>query len=175
MCSYQGRVRRSASTRRKISSITARPPTLPFWTFFFSRACGANRIIQNDAREFLARLLETESTPVQSDILDRVQETRARLEEEIRKLSHEVSQIAEPALVCARKVKEDGEPAVQTEIASSGPLATRSDCPPRSCTAPCRTTVLAKQSIAIVGEFRASPNRYLVSASPGLAGKAVPA
>ena len=35
---------------------------------------------------------------------------------EIRKLLHEVSRIAEEALVRARKVKEEGEPAVETEV-----------------------------------------------------------
>ncbi|MFZ0761505.1 MAG: dynamin family protein [Candidatus Sulfotelmatobacter sp.] len=77
---------------------------------------GANRVIQNDAQQFLARLLKTNSTRVQSDILDRVQESRSRLEVEIRKLLHEVSRIAEQALARARKVKQDGEPAVQAEF-----------------------------------------------------------
>lgn len=78
---------------------------------------GARKLIQNDAREFLIRLIETNSTRVQSDILNRVQESRGRLEVEIRKLLHEVSRIAEEALVRARKVKEEGEPAVRTELA----------------------------------------------------------
>ncbi len=77
---------------------------------------GAHKVIQNDARRFLERLLETNSTRVQSDILDRVQESRGRLEVEIRKLLHEVSRIAEQALVRARRVKEDGGPAVQAEL-----------------------------------------------------------
>ncbi|MGC2248446.1 MAG: dynamin family protein [Terriglobales bacterium] len=77
---------------------------------------GANRVIQNDALQFLKRLLETNSTRVQSDILDRVQESRSRLEVEIRKLLHEVSRIAEQALARARKVKDEGEPAVQAEL-----------------------------------------------------------
>jgi ribosome biogenesis GTPase A len=77
---------------------------------------GAKVVIKNDARRFLERLLETNSTRVQSDILDRVQESRGRLEVEIRKLLHEVSRIAEEALVRARRVKEEGEPAVQAEL-----------------------------------------------------------
>jgi len=77
---------------------------------------GARKMIQNDGREFLVKLLETNSTRVQSDILDRVQESRGRLEVEIRKLLHEVSRIAEEALVRARKLKEEGEPAVQAEL-----------------------------------------------------------
>ena len=77
---------------------------------------GARWIIRNEAEEFLTRLLETNSTRVQSDVLSRVQESRGKLEAEIRKLLHEVSRIAEQALVRARKVKEDGDPAVQAEL-----------------------------------------------------------
>ena len=77
---------------------------------------GARKVIQNDAREFLVRLIETNSTHVQRDILDRVQESRGRLEVEIRKLLNEVSRIAEEALVRARKVKDEGEPAVEVEL-----------------------------------------------------------
>jgi peptidoglycan hydrolase CwlO-like protein len=53
---------------------------------------------------------------VQSDILNRVQESRARLETEIRKLLHQVSRIAEQALARAKKVREEGAPAVQTAL-----------------------------------------------------------
>jgi ribosome biogenesis GTPase A len=77
---------------------------------------GARKLIQNDAREFLLRLIETNSTRVQSDILNRARESRGRLEVEIRKLLHEVGRIAEEALVRARKVKEEGEPAVEAEL-----------------------------------------------------------
>ena len=77
---------------------------------------GARWIIRNEARSFLTRLLETNSTRVQSDVLNRIQESRGRLEVEIRKLLHEVSRIAEEALVRARKVKEEGEPAVEAEF-----------------------------------------------------------
>jgi len=77
---------------------------------------GARRLIKNDGQQFLVKLLETNSTRVQSDILDRVQESRGRLEVEIRKLLHEVSRIAEEALVRARKLKEEGEPAVEAEL-----------------------------------------------------------
>jgi polyhydroxyalkanoate synthesis regulator phasin len=73
---------------------------------------GARKMIRNDARQFLVRLLEFNSTRVQSDILDRIQESRGQLEAEIRKLLHEVSRIAEQALARARKVREEGVPAV---------------------------------------------------------------
>jgi GTP-binding protein EngB required for normal cell division len=77
---------------------------------------GARWIVRNEARRFLTRLLETNSTRVQSDVLNRVQESRGRLEAEIRKLLHEVTRIAEQALARARKVREEGAPAVQTAL-----------------------------------------------------------
>ncbi|MGA2359749.1 MAG: dynamin family protein [Terriglobales bacterium] len=77
---------------------------------------GARKIIKNDAQRFLARLLEFNSTRVQSDILNRLQESRGKLETEIRKLLHEVSRIAEQALARAKKVREEGAPAVAAEL-----------------------------------------------------------
>ncbi len=77
---------------------------------------GARKLIEDDGREFLVKLLETNSTRVQSDTLNRIQESRSRLEVEIRKLLHEVSRIAEEALVRAREIKEEGEPAVEAEL-----------------------------------------------------------
>jgi|HubBroStandDraft_1064217.scaffolds.fasta_scaffold50894_1 hypothetical protein len=77
---------------------------------------GARWTIRNEAQRFLTRLLETNSTRVQSDVLNRVQESRGRLETEIRKLLHQVSRIAEQALDRARRVHEEGSPAVETEL-----------------------------------------------------------
>jgi hypothetical protein len=74
---------------------------------------GAHGVIENDARQFLTHLLETNCTRVQSDILNRVQESRSRLEVEIRKLLHEIRRIADQALTHARMAQADGAPAVQ--------------------------------------------------------------
>ena len=73
----------------------------------------AQRVIDADARGFLAHLLETNCTRVQSDILNRVQESRSRLEVEIRKLLHEIRRIAEQALTHARAAQAEGAPAVR--------------------------------------------------------------
>jgi hypothetical protein len=81
---------------------------------------GAKWIIRNEAHEFLTRLLETNSTRVQSDVLNRVQESRAKLETEIRKLLHEVSRMAEQALARAKKIREEGAPAVQAALLRLG-------------------------------------------------------
>ena len=50
---------------------------------------------------------------MQSDILNRVQESRSRLEVEIRRLLHEIRRIAEQALTRARTAQAEGASAVQ--------------------------------------------------------------
>jgi GTP-binding protein EngB required for normal cell division len=96
----------------------AEPPSPLRWLAdIFLPLVGGRKVITNQARDFLRRLLETNSARVQNDILNRIQESRDRLEVEIRKLLHEISRIAEQALDRARKVKEDGTPAVQTALA----------------------------------------------------------
>ena len=79
----------------------------------FLSCIGALFIIRNEGREFLVRLLEVNSTRVQSDILNRIQESHACLEVEIRKLLHEVSRMAEQALRNARRVRLEGASAVE--------------------------------------------------------------
>ena len=86
---------------------------------------GARSFIERDARQFLLRLLETNSTRVQSDILNRVQESRGRLEAEIRKLLHEVSRIAGQALTRARDTRAEGESAVRAALARLDEIETQ--------------------------------------------------
>jgi Dynamin family len=96
---------------------TAQPPSPLRWLAdVFLLLAGGRKVITNDAREFLRHLLETNSSRVQNDVLNRIEESRDRLEVEIRKLLHEISRIAEQALVRARKVKEEGIPAVQSAL-----------------------------------------------------------
>jgi hypothetical protein len=96
---------------------TAQPPSPLRWLAdVFLPLVGARKVITNEAREFLGHLLEVNCSRVQNDILNRIQESRDRLEVEIRKLLHEISRIAEQALDRARKVKEEGTPAVQSAI-----------------------------------------------------------
>jgi hypothetical protein len=96
---------------------TAQPPSPLRWLAdIFLPFVGGRKLITNDAREFLRHLLEVNSARVQNDVLNRIQDSRGRLEAEIRKLLHEVSRIAVQALDRARKVKEEGTPAVQSAI-----------------------------------------------------------
>jgi hypothetical protein len=96
---------------------TAQPPSPLRWLAdVFLPFVNGRKLITNEAREFLQHLLEVNSSRVQNDVLNRIQESRDRLEVEIRKLLHEVSRIAEQALDWARKVKEEGTPAVQSAV-----------------------------------------------------------
>jgi hypothetical protein len=74
-------------------------------------------VIEKEAREFLAHLMDMNSTRVQSDVINRVQESRGLLQVEIRKLLHEVTRIAEHALDRARTAKSEGAYAVQNALA----------------------------------------------------------
>jgi hypothetical protein len=78
---------------------------------------GARGVIDNEGREFLRLLLEVNCSRVQNDVLSRVQESRGRLEVEIRKLLHEISRIAVEALTHAREARAAGAAAVEAAIA----------------------------------------------------------
>jgi GTP-binding protein EngB required for normal cell division len=109
------RVRSKFSFEKFLS--TADPPSPLRWLAdIFLPLVGARKVITNEALEFLRHLLDTNSSRVQNDVLNRIQESRDRLEVEIRKLLHEISRIAEQALDRARKVKEEGAPAIQSAI-----------------------------------------------------------
>jgi len=79
-------------------------------------AVGASFVIERDAQEFLEHLLDMNSARVQSDVVNRVQESRDKLEVEIRNLLHEVTRIAERALDHARVAKAEGSSAVERRV-----------------------------------------------------------
>jgi hypothetical protein len=77
---------------------------------------GGRRVMESDAHEFLVQLLEINCTRVQSDILNRVQESRGRLEVEIRKLLHEINRVAVEALAHAREARAAGAASVEAAL-----------------------------------------------------------
>jgi len=77
---------------------------------------GLRSYIDMDARRFLDWLFEVNSSRVQNDILNRIEESRNRLEGDIRRLLHEVSRIAEQALARAKRVRDEGAPAIDTAL-----------------------------------------------------------
>ncbi len=68
-------------------------------------------------RDRLDHLLEVNSTRVQSDVNERVLESRHRLEANIRGLLRDVSHVAEQALNHARAAREAGAAAVEAALA----------------------------------------------------------
>jgi hypothetical protein len=107
---------RSRFTFEDFIGIAQPPSPLRWLADIFLPFLGGRKVMANDAREFLRHLLEMNSERVQNDVLNRIQESRGRLEVEIRKLLHEVSRIAEQALDRARKIQEEGTPAVRSAI-----------------------------------------------------------
>jgi GTPase SAR1 family protein len=73
-------------------------------------------LIEHQAYAFLAHLMDMNSTRVQSDVVNRVQESRGQLEVEIRRLLHEVTRIAERALDRARIARAEGASAVDAAL-----------------------------------------------------------
>lgn len=77
---------------------------------------GLRQVIDKDALWFLGWLFEVNSSRVQNDVRNRIEESRNQLETEIRKLLLEVSRIAEQALERARKAQDEGAPAVEAAL-----------------------------------------------------------
>ena len=73
-------------------------------------------VIEKQALEFFDYLLEMNSTRVQSDLMDRVEQSQSQLEAEIRKLLNEVTRIATSALEHAREARSRGTSAVEVKL-----------------------------------------------------------
>jgi GTPase SAR1 family protein len=74
------------------------------------------RPIVDSSHEFLDKLLETNSSRVQSDVDERVLQGRRLLEGRIRKVLRDVSGVAERALSSAKVVLAEGAQAVDSEL-----------------------------------------------------------
>lgn len=78
------------------------------------------RGIANDAREFLNYLLDVNSARVQSDVDERVRESRRKLESNIKTVLRETIAVAERALARAKAAQASGAPAVQAALGRLG-------------------------------------------------------
>ena len=78
---------------------------------------GLRVMITRDASEFLDQLFEVNSSRVQSDVDERLRESRKNLEAEIKSVLREASATADPALARARAAQSAGAPAVQAALA----------------------------------------------------------
>lgn len=94
-------------------------PASPFLLFadYVRGLLHLRRGIVNDAREFLDYLLEINSARVQSDVDERVRESRRKLESNIKTLLRETIAVAERALARAKAAQTSGAPAVQAALA----------------------------------------------------------
>jgi predicted GTPase len=78
---------------------------------------GARSLIRKNAMEFLEYLLEMNSSRVQSDLIDRVEQSQGQLEAEIRKLLQQITRVATMALEHAREAKSRGAATVAENLA----------------------------------------------------------
>jgi len=77
---------------------------------------GLRRGIERNALAFVAFLLELNATRVESDINDRVAESRRRLESQVGKLLRRLAATAQSALEEASRVRADGQPATDAAL-----------------------------------------------------------
>jgi GTPase Era involved in 16S rRNA processing len=80
-------------------------------------ALGIRGGMVRDAQEFLDQLLEVNSSRVQSDVDERVRESRKELEAELTGLLGQASDIAELSLSRARAAQAEGAPVVEAALA----------------------------------------------------------
>jgi GTPase Era involved in 16S rRNA processing len=96
---------------------TAAPASPLLWVFDFIRGfTGLQAGIARDSLEFLEELLKVNSSRVQSDVEERVRESRKRLQAEINSMLRRASGIAEKALTRARTAHAEGMQSVQQAL-----------------------------------------------------------
>jgi cell division septum initiation protein DivIVA len=100
-----------------IERVAAPASPLLFMSDIVLSALGFFGRIDRDVEEFLDQLLEVNSSRVQSDVDERVRESRRKLETEIKVLVREASAIADRALARARAAQSAGQPAIEAALA----------------------------------------------------------
>ncbi len=85
------------------------------------------RAIERAALEYQRRLLEVNSARIMNDFIERVTESRRRLERELRDALHSLVASADRALGIARQAKADGAAAVTTRLEAIEALRRRLD------------------------------------------------
>jgi GTP-binding protein EngB required for normal cell division len=79
--------------------------------------------VKKDAGEYLARLLETNSSRVVGDLSDQVLESRRLIQAEVREHLRSVVRSAEAAAACAAELRVNGEDALRSEVEVWGRLS----------------------------------------------------
>ncbi len=91
----------------------------PAWSWLADRVrsrAALRRAVERDAVAYLEQLLSTNSARVQNDLIDRVRESRRRLEAEIRARLSEAVRSATSALAQARARRAEGDAGVAAEL-----------------------------------------------------------
>jgi vacuolar-type H+-ATPase subunit H len=100
-----------------IERVAARAsPFLFLWDLLLG-GLGLRGGIVRDAQEFLEELLEVNSPRVQSDVDERLRESRKKLDTEIKRVLREASSIADRALARARTAQSAGTSVVEGAVA----------------------------------------------------------
>ena len=95
----------------------AAPASPLVWLVDSALACvGGYGVLEKKGHEFLARLLETNSARVESDLNQRVADSRRRLEREVRALLEETLTATMQALSRVREIRSRGEAAVESRL-----------------------------------------------------------
>lgn len=130
--SFEQRLRgRSQFSFHDIERIAAPASPFLFVSDLVTGILGFRRGMARDGAEFADMLLEVNSARVQSDVDDRIGESRKELEAEIRGVLSEATAIAQRALEHARSARIAGAPAVEAALARLDDIESevRSLCP----------------------------------------------
>jgi GTP-binding protein EngB required for normal cell division len=103
-----------------IERVAAPASPLVFISDLVLGGIGIRGAFVRDAQEFLDQLLEVNASRVQSDVDERVRESRRKLEAQLKTVLREASAIADRALVRARIAQAAGTPGVQAELVRLG-------------------------------------------------------
>jgi len=117
LVSDQGLTVRSQFHFHVIERVAAPASPLLFIADLLLGVVGFRGMIARDAREFLDQLFEVNSSRVQSDVDERVRESRKKLEAVIKAVLREASATADRALARARAAQSAGAPGVQAALA----------------------------------------------------------
>jgi GTP-binding protein EngB required for normal cell division len=120
--SNEGLRARSRFHFHEIERIAAPASPLLFVADFVLDAFGFLEGIHRDAQGFLEQLLEVNSSRVQSDVEERVRESRNKLEAQIKRALGEAMTVADRALARARAMQAAGAPTVEAALARLGEL-----------------------------------------------------
>jgi GTP-binding protein EngB required for normal cell division len=94
----------------------AQPSLWPWLADCFRTRAALRRAVGRDAAAYLERLLSSNSARVQNDLIERVRESRRRLETEIRARLSEAVRSAKSALELAKARRAEGDASVAAEL-----------------------------------------------------------